>query len=137
MSYGALDTFGRPTGVSATITRDMLGTGSPASRSIIPPGFEGGATGQARGHLLGNQLGGSGSDARNLVTIQQNPANTPVMRGYENQVRSAVEQGQAVRYSATPIYNGSDLAPHGITINASGSQGFTLDVTILNPLLNR
>ena len=137
VSYGALDIFGRPTGVSATITRDMLGTGSPASRSIIPPGFEGGASGQARGHLLGNQLGGSGSDARNLVTIQQNPANSPVMRGYENQVRSAVEQGQVVRYSATPIYNGSELAPHGITINASGSQGFTLDVTILNPLLNR
>ena len=137
VSYGALDVFGRPTGVSANITRDMLGTGSPASRSIIPPGFEGGASGQARGHLLGNQLGGSGSDARNLVTIQQNPANSPVMRGYENQVRSAVEQGQVVRYSATPIYNGSELAPRGITINGTGSQGFTLDVTILNPLLNR
>lgn len=58
------------------------------------------------------------------------------MRGYENQVRSAVEQGQVVRYSATPIYNGSELAPRGIKINGSGSQGFTLDVTILNPLLN-
>jgi hypothetical protein len=41
----------------------------------------------ARGHLLGNQLGGAGNEPRNLVTIFQNPANHPVMSGFEAQIR--------------------------------------------------
>ncbi|WP_260470066.1 hypothetical protein [Bhargavaea beijingensis] len=36
---GELDNLGRPTGVTATITQDMIGTGSKASQSIKPPGF--------------------------------------------------------------------------------------------------
>jgi hypothetical protein len=48
-SYGALDSLGRPTGIRATITSDVLGTGSHASSSIHPPGFGGGAAGHARG----------------------------------------------------------------------------------------
>ncbi len=59
--FGELDNLGRPTGVTATITQDMIGTGSKASQSIKPPGFLGGgpgSPGHARGHLLGNQLGG-------------------------------------------------------------------------------
>ena len=62
---------------------------------------------EARGHLLGAQLGGSGDVAENLVTLQQNPATSPIMRGFENQVRAAVEGGQTVNYSVTPIYNGA------------------------------
>jgi hypothetical protein len=58
--FGELDEFGRPTGVRAVITEDMIGTGSPAAQRIRPPGFGGGAVGHARGHLLGDQLGGSG-----------------------------------------------------------------------------
>ncbi|MEM9246230.1 MAG: RHS repeat-associated core domain-containing protein, partial [Cyanobacteria bacterium P01_F01_bin.153] len=88
IDYGSLDSLGRPTGVTAVITPDMIKTGSPALRSIKPPGFKGGAAGHARGHLLGSQLGGSGAEPRNLVTIQQNPANTPVMRGFETQIRN-------------------------------------------------
>jgi DNA/RNA non-specific endonuclease len=61
IDYGELDSLGRPTGIHAEITPDMLGTGTDASRGIRPAGFEGGAAGQARGHLLGKQLGGSGS----------------------------------------------------------------------------
>jgi DNA/RNA non-specific endonuclease len=111
ISYGALDDLGRPTGVSAHLTPDMVGTGSPAARSITPPGFGGGSAGHARGHLLGNQLGGSETDARNLVTMFQNPANSPVMRGFENQVRTALDAGQVVNYAATPIYRGSGSCP--------------------------
>ncbi len=48
---------------------DMIGTGSPAKSLIKPVGFGRQAQGHARGHLLGNQLGGSGSDPRNLMTI--------------------------------------------------------------------
>jgi hypothetical protein len=130
--YGELDALGRPTGIEATITRDMVGTGSDAARSIRPPGFQGQAAGHARGHLLGNQLGGSGKEARNLVTIYQNPANSPVMRGFENQVRAAVESGQAVQYRVTPIYRGGNPMPVGITLQATGDKGFSLQVSVLN-----
>jgi hypothetical protein len=35
--FGELDELGRPTGVTANITKDMIGTGSSASSSIRPP----------------------------------------------------------------------------------------------------
>jgi len=133
INYGHLDSLGRPTGVTATITQDMIGTGSPALRSITPPGFQGGAAGQARGHLLGNQLGGSGAEVRNLVTLQQTPANSPVMRGFENQIRAAVEGGQVFDGRFTPIYLGDNLVPRGITITGQGSGGFNIGVSVLNP----
>jgi hypothetical protein len=136
INYGALDSLGRPTGVTATITGDMIGTGTTANPSIIPPGWSGNGIlfNEARGHLLGAQLGGSGDVAENLVTLQQNPANSPIMRGFENQVRSAVQGGQTVNYSATPIYDGLNLVPRGITIIGTGSGDFNLGVTILNPI---
>ena len=133
--FGELDQLGRPTGVSATITQDMIGTGSKASQSIIPPGFQGGGpggAGHARGHLIGNQLGGTGKDARNLVTLYQNPVNTPVMRGFEDSVRAAVEGGQVVRYQAIPVYEGTNLIPTGVTLRARGTGGFKLDVSVPN-----
>ena len=112
----------------------MLGTGTRPNQSIIPPGFQGGAAGQAQGHLLGAQLGGSGELPQNLVTILQNPANTPVMRGFENQTAAALRAGQTVNYSAVPVYQGNNLVASGITITASGSGGFRLSVTVLNPI---
>ena len=135
INYGELDELGRPTGVNATITQDMIGTGTPANPEIIPPGWSGNGTvfNEARGHLIGAQLGGSGDVAENLVTLQQNPANSPIMRGFETSIRNAVENGEVVNYSATPIYNGTNLVPRGITLSGSGSGGFGLDVTILNP----
>ena len=83
-----------------------------------------GAAGQARGHLLGAQLGGSGNEVGNLVTILQNPANTPVMRGFENAAAAAVRGGETLNYSAVPIYQGANAVPRGITIMSSGSGGF-------------
>jgi filamentous hemagglutinin len=44
-----------------------------------------------------------------------------------------VKAGEVVEYSATPLYKGTNLIPRGITLQARGSGGFTLDVTILNP----
>ena len=135
VKYGELDSLGRATGIEATITADMIGTGTKANASIIPTGFAGGgpgSPGHARGHLLGKQLGGSGDDSRNLVTLFQTPVNSPIMRDYENSIRKAVEDGEIVKYSVTPMYNGNELIPRGITLNASGSGGFSLNVTILN-----
>mgnify|MGYP001553846726 FL=1 len=55
------------------------------------------------------------------------------MRKYETAVRSAIESGEVVRYSATPVYNGNALIPHEIIISARGSNGFRLNVRIQNP----
>jgi len=111
----------------------IIKTGTPANSSIKPPGFEWGGSdsaGHARGHLLGNQLGGLGDDPRNLVAFYQNPTNHPVMSGFE--VRRAVEFGQTVSYTSTSIYQGDSLVPSRVTISAQGSGGFSLDVTVLN-----
>jgi hypothetical protein len=133
VNYGELDALGRPTGVTATITQDMIGTGTEASRSIRPPGFQGGAANQARGHLLGRQLGGSGTEPRNLVTLEQRAANTPVMSTYEGRVRAAVESGQTVQYASRPVYDGTNPVPRAITLEAQGSGGYRLGVSVLNP----
>jgi len=106
--------------------------GSPTKSSIKPAGFGGQTQGHARGHLLGNQLGGSGSNPRNLVTIYQNPVNHPIMSSIEAKVRKAVEGGQIVNYKVTPIYEGNNLIPSGITIQAQGSEGLNIYQTILN-----
>ncbi|MGZ0077882.1 DNA/RNA non-specific endonuclease [Methylomonas sp. YC3] len=65
------------------------------------------AVNEACGYLLGKQLGCSGDITKNLVTLQKNWTNTPAMRGFEGQIRAAVEGDRVVDYSATPIYNGN------------------------------
>jgi DNA-entry nuclease len=67
-----------------------------------------------------------------LVTLYQNPVNSPVMRDFDTSVRKAVEAGETVNYQAIPIYQGDNLIPSGVTLHAKGSGGFNLDVTILN-----
>ena len=127
-----LDALGRSTGAAATITRETLRTGTKASGSVKVAGYGGRAARHAKGHLIGRLLGGSGDDARNLTTLYQNPANTPVMSGFERQIARAVEGGQTVRYQVTAIYRGSELVPRAVTLSARGSRGFRLDVTVLN-----
>ncbi len=78
-------------------------------------------------------LGGSGKDRRNLVTLQQNPANNSAMKRFELMVRRAVEGGEMVEYWVVPNYNHTGRIPQGVTLSARGDRGFTLDVTILNP----
>jgi RHS repeat-associated protein len=135
IDYGRIDRSGRPTGIEAIITREMLGTGSEADSSIVPPGFKGREEGHARGHLLGKQLGGSGSVRRNLVTLFQRPVNTPIMSKFEGQVAAAVRSGETVWYRATPIYRGAEGMPYAITLEAQGSGGFSLGVSIFNRVL--
>jgi len=82
--------------------------------------------------LLAKQLGGAGHDARNLVTLYQNPVNSPFMRGYENLIRNAVEAGETILYDVKPIYSGAQGMPAALTLQASGDNGFSLFLTILN-----
>ena len=131
---GNLDSLGRATGVVAHIDKNMIKTGSKPKSSIRPPGFKGGKFNHARGHLLANQLGGSGKDNRNLVTIYQTPVNTPIMRRYEKKIRTAVEKGETVNYMVIPQYSGNAGKPSSIKLIAKGNKGFNLDVTIRNKI---
>jgi hypothetical protein len=129
-NYLPLDGLGRPTGMRAKLTRPLK-RGTRANQNIKPPGYLAGA-GHARGHLLGRQLGGSGNVKENLVTLYQNPVNTPIMSRYERLVRRAVEAGEVVLYTVTPIYRGTDSMPIAVTLNAQGSKGFNISLTIPN-----
>jgi hypothetical protein len=81
--------------VKARLNASHKNTETHANTNIQPPGFiTGSGCNRARGHLLGRQLGGSGDDVRNLITIQQRPANTPVMSGIEGRIRKAWNKGK-------------------------------------------
>ena len=127
-----MDSLGRATTAKATITKEMIGTGTPAKSTIKPAGFGGQTVGHERAHLIGNQLGGAGNDARNLTTLYQNPVNHPQMSAVEAAVRKAVEGGEVVQYMVKPIYEGSELIPKAISIRAIGDKGFFVGQTIIN-----
>ena len=108
---------------SDTITlADQNRLGSPPKQSILPSGWnQMSATGREkqRCHLIAKSLGGSGKDARNLVTCHRN-ANAPVMRHYENRVRDLVRtfpktgpwrRDKGVRHTVTPNYHYRGTTP--------------------------
>ncbi|MGW1281968.1 RHS repeat-associated core domain-containing protein [Streptomyces tsukubensis] len=117
----SLDRHGRPYEMTAIITRDMLNEGTSARESIRPPGYQSGR-GQARGHMLANQLGGSGDHPNNLFTISQNPTNTPEMSMFEQEVYDAVDRGEIVTYNVYLEYvnDDPDSPPKYIQLEASG-----------------
>ncbi|KUN48929.1 hypothetical protein AQJ27_04540 [Streptomyces olivochromogenes] len=104
--YGALDSAGRATGITATLTADSIG--GSTRPSVDPAGWES-EKGFHRSHLLGAQLGGANNQKENFVALYAR-ANTPEMRGHENAVRKAVEvPGQRVVYIVTPEYKKQNL----------------------------
>ena len=123
--YRELNAEGQAKGVNSTLSRSMLGTGTRAYPRRTPPGWRGDGDeyNEARAHLLGRQLGGSGRDARNLVTMTHQGANTPQMRDFENGVARRVAAGEVVQYSATPIYSGGIGPPSGVLLTAHGPKG--------------
>jgi hypothetical protein len=142
VDYGKIDPVtGQRSGIVATITPAMVQAaandqlGSEPDPSIHPPGWDQlPSRNRARGHLLGRQLGGSGENPANLVTLYQQRANTPVMRDYETMVADAVRSGQTVHYEVTPLYaSPTDTGPpRAIRLRAQGDHGFRLDVEIAN-----
>ncbi|MET8453423.1 DUF6531 domain-containing protein [Streptomyces sp. NPDC005209] len=139
--YGAPGPGGRATGMEATIEPDM--TGGKTNPQVNVPGYQKYMK-LNKTHLLGAQIGGSNKDPRNFVTMHRF-ANSPVMRKVEDQIRAAVDRGETIEYSVTPIYRStdpSDVVPLGLTLKARGSNGFTFTpyeggsatnaVTILN-----
>ena len=111
----------------------------PVIVTLVPPGYQAQVPALARGHLLGKQLGGSGDVYENLVTLFQNDANTPIMSNLERRVREAVVTGQRVEYVVTPIYEGADVVPPRVHIQAAGvlaadgvGEALNIDVLVEN-----
>ncbi|MFH9295709.1 DNA/RNA non-specific endonuclease [Streptomyces sp. NPDC017520] len=102
-------------------------------------------------HLLGKDLGGSGTDLSNLATCSR-AANTLVageigrlvdnMSNHEAKVKNAVNAGQVVRYSVEPVYSGPRTVSMAFRmkadgVNPDGSQGIPVDRTISNSLFSK
>lgn len=131
IDYGRVNDAGQAQGILAIITRDSLDTGTKAG-AFDPPGFRHGRMNHSRGHLLARMLGGSGSDPRNLVMLYQQNTNSPVMRDFEQQVYNAVQAGETVSYQVTPIYSDGVAYPTHVALQAKGSQGLDIEITIVN-----
>ena len=133
--YRDLNAKGQATGTTATITADMMGKGSRSDQNLRPPGWKGDGRkhNEARGHLLGNQLGGSGETMQNLVTQTQNPSNNSWMRPFENQAARRVRSGEIIEYHATPFYNDGVLPPESIFLTALGLHGGLTARLVKNP----
>ncbi|MCZ0987358.1 DNRLRE domain-containing protein [Streptomyces diastatochromogenes] len=157
--YAPLDQQGRATGAFACLTAGgfnytdkngdsvlngpdtkIMGSNAPWPPSTpgfwdsVPPGFKlGNDPTMNRGHLLARQLGGSGTDRRNLVPLYRN-ANSPVMSGAEQKIADSIAAGNTVYYSSIPIYeNSTNPIPSGVTMTAYTSTGVQIvNQTILN-----
>lgn len=139
ITYGELDEYGRPTGGYGNYCAGDIPRGSKATDKRTP-GFprknpyipRKGYT-YARCHLIGDKLGGSGEDMRNLVTCHQNPTNSQKMyHKIEKPTRKAIMNGENVAYRVTPLYNGAALIPNRIHITAIGDKGFLMDRCLEN-----
>ncbi|MCO1577212.1 DNA/RNA non-specific endonuclease [Crossiella sp. SN42] len=132
----------RAQGITACLNRGYLAshTGTPASAQ--PPGYQWAQSfatskglSQTRNinacHLLGKQLGGSGSDLRNLSPCARS-ANASQrdsqqyrfnhMALWENQIKAVIDSGDAqVLYSVTPRYAGNRTVPTGYHVTVQGT----------------
>jgi hypothetical protein len=130
-----LNAKGQATGMSATLTRSTIVGGTEANRTLKPPGWQGdGITyNESRGHLRANQLGGSGDDPRNIVTITQTPTNVSQMRKFENEMKRRVMSGEVIDYFVKPLYTEAALAPFAFLMTAFGSRSEPKGVVLENP----
>ncbi|MEU9296745.1 LamG-like jellyroll fold domain-containing protein [Streptomyces sp. NPDC048266] len=136
--YRGLDDLGRPQGIDASVTPSMLDKGTEAGKTRTP-GWRGHGTNfnEARGHLLAGRLGGAGKGKyarRNLVTLTQDPVNSPLMRDLiEAPIYNAVKKGETVQYSVKPIYGAGNPIPIRLEFEAFGNRGFQLSGFLDNP----
>jgi hypothetical protein len=138
--YRTSTSKGQAGGMSATLTSDMLGTGTKADRRLQPPGWRGNGKifNQARSHLLAKSLGGTGAynkdvPNKNIVALTQHPTNSPEMRAFESDIARRVKQGEIIEYFVTPLYDEGSLAPAAMLLTAFGARGEPVARVIQNP----
>ncbi len=115
---------------------------------MFPAGYRGEVAQHDAGHLVGKNLGGTGSDLRNLVTLYTYP-NRGAMRVYEQQIVKKLLACEEIHFWVETHYAGNDCditrtnaqgyrgvgrdcLPTALTLNALGNQGYALQVSIYN-----
>ncbi|HTJ95918.1 MAG TPA: DNA/RNA non-specific endonuclease [Rhodocyclaceae bacterium] len=94
------------TSASVVLRSDNMSGGSAPDSSINPPGWYDGTcpAHHNRGHLVGNALGGSGTDADNLVTLTSG-TNHPFMYEFEEAVKKFVLAHPGVDFQYEVVCN--------------------------------
>jgi len=118
--YRELSSSGDARGINAILAAPLIPTRKRISRGLRPSGLQpyDPKFWNARGHLAGDQFGGSHVDPRNFVALTQTPANSPWMQGFENLVAQRVRNGELIDYSVTP-FGVEGLPPELILMTAS------------------
>jgi len=114
----------------ATLDSTNMSGGSGPSSTILPPGWGNGdcPTHHQRGHLIGNKLGGSGTEAKNLVTLTAG-TNHPFMYEYEDCVYRWVTKNKGVNFTYTVECNydqASYAKVSGFDVDGAGGNPFCL-----------
>jgi RHS repeat-associated protein len=120
-----LDSQGRPTGASGTLTRRDLRPTDSSPPGVDPPGWRGGAHPhhQQRSHLVADTLGGSGDDPRNIIALTDG-SNHPGMSSVEGKVRRHIQKnGGPVKYEVRVQYKDNHKTPSSVTITATDKNG--------------
>ncbi|MCX5122918.1 DNA/RNA non-specific endonuclease [Streptomyces sp. NBC_00347] len=108
---------------------------SLASNGGTPPGGkkpDGFRKGDSRGHLIGRQFGGSGTDMRNIIA-QGKDANNVTISKIEVMIADHVrDTGRAVIMSVSPVYGAAKYRAEAVRIEAVDDFGWSFDQTVSN-----
>ena len=124
--YSTLDKYGRAQTAIAclgkktmpTVPRGSIGTVKPAGFKTTKYDFIDGKYLYNRCHLIAYELSGENANKKNLTTGTRY-LNIKGMLPYENKVAAYIKKtGKHVLYRTTPIYNGTEPIPRGVTIEA-------------------
>ncbi|HEX8409525.1 MAG TPA: DNA/RNA non-specific endonuclease, partial [Thermoanaerobaculia bacterium] len=112
----------------ATLKSNNMNGGSGPLGTIRPPGWHDGGcpSHHNRGHLVGNAVGGSGAEPKNLVTLVAG-TNHPIMYSFESIVKKYVtnKPGDKFYYVIWARYSGYTLTP-GFPIAGAAGNPFCL-----------
>ncbi|MBO5908077.1 MAG: DNA/RNA non-specific endonuclease [Clostridia bacterium] len=124
LQYSPLDELGRATGAFACVCSGTVPSDDRESISHITPSgwVQASYSGVVnslynRTHLLAHMYMSDDVHVENFVTGTSH-MNQSTMLGFENQVNSAVKNGDYVMYRVTPVYEGNNLVCTGLILEA-------------------
>jgi len=158
IDYGDLDAMNRTTTDTAYLSKANLGrSAGRTAQNWSPTGWHNQPIKvngkrvypQNRGHLIAYTItfnltntgvyrsgeAGSLDNPKNLAT-QTAYSNQKTMQIYENQVRTALEQGKKVIYRVTTVFRGNELMPRGYwsqAVSTDGSVNFNVYIWNVEP----
>ncbi|MET9402415.1 polymorphic toxin-type HINT domain-containing protein [Kitasatospora sp. NPDC002965] len=121
--------------VLADAKADLIGSAPSRGKRNAPAEFVklgGGDAGWSKGHLIGQQFGGSGTDLRNIISQTKVQNNGPINQA-ETVIKKHVENtGNTVIMSVTPHYDNPGALATRVTIEAVDDFGWHFKTTLPN-----